>query len=130
MKERLEEAQRAFATLDEIAHVERPSALQRDAALTRFAYTFEAVWKTTRQYLADHEGIDVASPKGCVRAARRVGVLTDEQSEAALVMTDDRNLLVHTYKEPLAVEVFSHLGAHATVLRAWLDAIRTHVEKS
>ena len=38
MKERLEEAQRAFATLDEIAHVERPSALQRDAALTRFAY--------------------------------------------------------------------------------------------
>ena len=93
-------------------------------------YTFEAVWKTTRQYLADHEGIDVASPKGCVRAARRVGVLTDEQSEAALVMTDDRNLLVHTYKEPLAVEVFSHLGAHATVLRAWLDAIRTHVEKS
>jgi uncharacterized protein YutE (UPF0331/DUF86 family) len=90
----------------------------------RFAYTFEAVWKAAQQFLDVSEGLDAGSPKQCVRASRRVGLLTDEQAEAALQMADDRNLIVHVYREAVARDIDSRLAAHATTLAAWLSAIR------
>lgn len=90
----------------------------------RFAYTFEAVWKAAQQWLQVAEGLDVGSPKQCVRAARRVGVLTDEQAEAALQMTDDRNLVVHVYREAIARDIDARLSRHTATLTAWLTAMQ------
>ena len=33
--------------------------IERDAAIMRFAYTFEAAWKAVQLYLYEHEGLDV-----------------------------------------------------------------------
>lgn len=90
----------------------------------RFAYTFEAVWKAAQQLLDVAEGLDVASPKQCVRAARRVGLLTDEQAEAALAMADDRNLIVHVYREAVARDIDARVAGHAATLTAWLTALQ------
>ncbi len=97
--ERLPEAGRALATFEELARRRERSLIERDAAIMRFAYTFEAVWKAAQLYLYEREGLEVGSPKQSVRASRRVGLLTDEQAESALSMTDDRNLVVHVYRE-------------------------------
>ena len=36
----------------------------------------------------------------------------------------DRNLIVHTYNEELAEEVLQRLPSHASVLKAWLQALQ------
>jgi nucleotidyltransferase substrate binding protein (TIGR01987 family) len=97
--------------------------IERDAAIMRFAYTFEAVWKAAQLYLYEREGIEVGSPKQSIRASRRVGLLTDEQAESALRMTDDRNLVVHIYREAVARDLEGRLPLHATTLAAWLGAL-------
>lgn len=51
LERRLADATRAVATLHEIV-AEPPSVIVRDAAIKRFEYTFEAVWKAARAYLA------------------------------------------------------------------------------
>jgi nucleotidyltransferase substrate binding protein (TIGR01987 family) len=106
------------------------SKVERDAAIQRFEYCFEAVWKTAQLYLREQEGVDAGSPKAVVRASLQVGLLDDEETRRALVMTDDRNLTVHTYNETLADEIASRLGQHAALLRHWLDRMTTQLTGS
>ena len=128
LKERLTGAGRALATLEELSGLARPSLVERDAAIKRFEYSFDVVWKAARQYLLDVNGVDERTPKSVVRAARVAGLLSDERAEAALAMTDDRNLTVHTYNEALAREVYLRLSAHAAILGAWLGAMNAGLE--
>ena len=123
LKQRLASARRALATLRELVGLDAVSPRDRDAAIQRFEYTFEAVWKAVQLHLKEREGLDAASPKSCVRASRELGLLSDAQAEAALRMTDDRNLTSHTYNEGLAKAIYSRLATHADLLGAWLDAI-------
>ncbi len=121
--ERLAEARRALETFEELARRRERSIIERDAAIMRFPYTFEAVWKAAQLYLYEREGLEVGSPKQSIRASRRVGLLTDEQAESALSMTDDRNLVVHLYREAVASDLETRLHRHAVTLAAWLGAM-------
>ncbi|MFQ6017241.1 MAG: nucleotidyltransferase substrate binding protein [Kiloniellaceae bacterium] len=127
LKERLATARRALATLQELSGLAAPSVLERDAAVKRFEYSFDIVWKTARAYLLAVDGVDERTPKGVIRAARIANLLTDEQTEAALAMTNDRNLTVRTYNEALARQIFGRLGGHAAILEAWLAAMSARV---
>ncbi len=66
----------------------------------------------------------MASPKRSVRTSFQVGLLDEREAEHALALVDDRNLTVHTYNEDLAKALASRLGAHAILLRAWLERAR------
>ncbi len=123
LNERLATAQRAVSSLLEVLAIGQPSRIERDAAIQRFEYTCEAVWKTAQRYLQDVEGISVGSPKGCLRTSREVGLLTDEQTTLGLEMVDDRNRTVHTYNEAVADEIYAGLAAYARLLDTWLSAI-------
>ncbi|MFN3679218.1 MAG: HI0074 family nucleotidyltransferase substrate-binding subunit [Thermosynechococcus sp.] len=123
LRERLVVAQKALATLQELPLGERTDTIIRDAAIQRFEYTLEAVWKVAQLYLREREGLDIASPKGVIRACLAVGLLTPEESRLALKMVDDRNLTVHTYNETLADAIFSRLAQHAMLMDRWLAAL-------
>jgi nucleotidyltransferase substrate binding protein (TIGR01987 family) len=97
--------------------------VERDAAIQRFEYTCEAVWKAAQRYLQVVEGISIGSPKGSIRGSRDVGLLNDEQAMLGLEMIDDRNLTVHTYNESLAEDIYRQLPAYATFLETWLTAM-------
>ena len=116
-----------MASLEELSGIVAPTKVERDAAIQRFEYTFEACWKGAQRYLFVVEGIDAGSPKEVVRRSRAVGLLSDEQAVRALDMTDDRNLTVHTYNEGLAQLIFSRVPGHAQLLREWLSAIRNRI---
>jgi nucleotidyltransferase substrate binding protein (TIGR01987 family) len=122
LEQRLADAVRAVATLREILRV-TPTVIVRDAAIKRFEYTFEAVWKAAQLYLAN-EGFDVASPRGVVRASVTAGMLTPDRAEEALAVVDDRNLTTHLYKEAVAQQIFERLPGHAEILSDWLAAIQ------
>lgn len=124
LDERLANAQAALATLEELANRDNLSIVERDGAILRLVYTFEAVWKAAAVLLEQKEGIAVGSPKGAIRASRRAGLLGDQDTEDALRMADDRNLTVHMYKQDIGKEIAERLTGHASVLRRWLSVLR------
>jgi nucleotidyltransferase substrate binding protein (TIGR01987 family) len=106
--------------LDEVARIPSPTKIERDAAIQRFEYTFEACWKATQRFLLVVEGLETGSPKGAIRLSREVGLLSDEETVQALEMVDDRNQTVHTYNESLAVQIAKRLPGYAELLGHWL----------
>lgn len=127
LKERLCSCQRALATLDEA--VDMPfSVIVRDAAIQRFEYSFESLWKLLKTYLVKHEGTLCNSPKRCFRQALQVGLLSLEETETCLVMTDDRNLTSHTYIEAVAEAIYRKLPSYLTVMHTLLANILARTE--
>ena len=123
VRQSIDLARNALLTLEEILTLDVSSDIIRDAAIQRFEYTFEAVWKAGKRFLLEVEGVDAASPKGTVRSFRELGLMTDAQASAALVMVNDRNLTVHTYNESVAMDIFSRVAEHTRLLRLWVDAM-------
>ena len=91
LDQRLAEAAAALTSLEELVGNTQLSLAERDGAILRLVYTFEAVWKASMVLLEASEGITVASPNATIRAARRVGWLSDPDAEAALRLAQDRN---------------------------------------
>jgi nucleotidyltransferase substrate binding protein (TIGR01987 family) len=127
LSERLEVASRALATLDPLARLPSPTSVERDAAVQRFEYTFEATWKAAQLFLSRQEGLAAGSPKGVIRCCREAGLLDDAGAAQALQMADDRNLTVHTYQEALAQQIFARLQGHCELLSAWIAAMRAQL---
>jgi len=129
LKERFEVAQKALVTLREVLAETNPTVIVRDAAIQRFEYTFEAVWKAGQEFLRTQEGIDVGSPKGVMRGLFQTGYLNERQTELGLKMVDDRNLTSHTYSEGLSEHIFRELPQYATLMQSCLSVIKKSLKK-
>jgi nucleotidyltransferase substrate binding protein (TIGR01987 family) len=125
LTERCRTARRALALFEELATRPQLSPLERDAAIQRFEYTFESVWKAVQLYLREIEGLVVGSPKRAARVSLQNELLNEEETRRALAMVDDRNQTVHTYNEALAQQLAARLPGHATLLRSWLERMIT-----
>jgi Nucleotidyltransferase substrate binding protein like len=123
VERRLAEAAAALATLDEAVARASGSLIARDSAILRLIYTFEAMWKASQHILAERENVEVASPNGTIRAARRLGWFSDEDAQAAIEIGRDRNLAVHMYRGKIGEEIEQRLAAHAALLHRRLDAL-------
>lgn len=123
LKQRLELAHKALATLDELVSLSNPTAIERDAAIQRFEYSFEVTWKTAQRYLHKIEGVDVASPKAVIRTSFTAGLLDEQATRLALEMVDDRNLTSHTYNEGLAEQIFARLNKYARLMNHWIASM-------
>jgi hypothetical protein len=124
LETRLAEARAALATLEEAVGTQPRSLMERDSAILRLIYTFEAVWKTCQQLLAEREDTEVASANTTIRAARRLGWLADEDAGAAMKIGRDRNLAVQMYRGQIGAEINERLAGHAALLRRWLEALQ------
>jgi nucleotidyltransferase substrate binding protein (TIGR01987 family) len=102
------DASAALVTLDEIMK-EPFSKIVRDAAIQRFEYTFEAVWKFLKEYLKEKEGVIANSPKACFKEAFSLSFVNEEETKVLLEMVDDRNNTSHTYKEEMARIIYDKL---------------------
>ncbi len=127
LRQRLSVAGQAAATLRELAVRTAPSKIERDAAIQRFEYSFEATWKAAQRFLAVVEGVEAGSPKSAIRGCHETGLLQSSEAEQALAMADDRNLTAHTYNEGLAEAIFKRLPGHLATLEGWLGAMQKRV---
>jgi len=78
----------------------------RDSAIKRFEYCFELGWKTSKLFLREKFGVDIFSPKECFRELRKNKLISDEETEFFLEMTNDRNQIIHTYNENFSDELY------------------------
>jgi nucleotidyltransferase substrate binding protein (TIGR01987 family) len=111
-KERFSERQTAVsnaaARLGEVAALTETDIV-RDAAIQRFEFTFELVWKTLQLYL-EHEGFESGSPRAVLKRAFVARLISDqEEADVWLQMLDDRNLSSHAYDETLAVRIYTRI---------------------
>ena len=130
LKERFASGRRVLAAFRELSGLATPTALERDAAIKRFEYSFDIAWKACRDWLLTIEGVDQRTPKGVIRTARVAGLLSDEQTVAALEMANDRLLASHAYSEALAGELFGRLDGYGALLQAWLTAMAARMGES
>jgi len=70
---RLAEAAATLATLDELAGKSKRTLVERDSAVLRLIYSYEAVWKACQKVLAAMENVSAASPNATIRTARALG---------------------------------------------------------
>ncbi len=123
LSRKLDQAARAVETLLEALREPR-TPIVRDAAIQRFEHSFETTWEAARRTLGEKEGLDHASAAAVVRACHGLGLLDEPDYRLARRMIQDRSLTVHTYREPLAAEIFGRLPDYASLLVRWLGALR------
>ncbi|MEW6286981.1 MAG: HI0074 family nucleotidyltransferase substrate-binding subunit [Chloroflexota bacterium] len=127
IKERLTVARKALLTLRELTDKTKLTDVERDAAIQRFEYTFEAVWKAAQLYLNEMEGLTANSPKSAIRACWQVGLFDEKTAQTALHMAEARNMTVHTYNEKLARSVYRDITKYVDVLQKWLEGMEKNV---
>jgi nucleotidyltransferase substrate binding protein (TIGR01987 family) len=74
----------------------------RDSTILRFTFVYELAWNTMKRCL-DYVGITALNPRETIQQAYQQHWIDDEQ--IWLQMMRDRNLVAHTYKEQLALEM-------------------------
>lgn len=99
-KQRFQNYQRAFSLLREIIeeHEDICALLPiiKEGIVQRFEYTFELAWKTLKdKMIEDGLVIDKISPKYVFKLAYQSKYI--DEIDSWLVMTNDRNLMSHTY---------------------------------
>jgi nucleotidyltransferase substrate binding protein (TIGR01987 family) len=106
---------------------EPESAMIRDAAIKRFEFTFELLWKSLQKFFRG-QGIACNSPKGCLREAFSYGLVED--NPMWLRMIDDRNLTVHTYNEAVSIEIYQHLKDYMPLFNQVLQSLKDQKDSS
>lgn len=105
-RQRLVNYRRALARLDEAVALARSrplSDLERQGLIQAFEFTFELACNLLKDYL-DYQGASlVTGSRDAIREAYARGLI--DQGEVWMGMLQDRNRTVHTYYEPLAVEI-------------------------
>ena len=103
------------------------SDLKRDAAIQRFEFTFEMAWKTLKRVLL-YEGEICTTPRQCLKAAYRIGLLDDE--DPWLNMLQDRNLMVHIYDEQTAMEIYRRITSYQSAFMRLLKELSVRYKQA
>jgi nucleotidyltransferase substrate binding protein (TIGR01987 family) len=125
--ERMTLTKKALAVFNE-ALASPYSKIVRDAAIQRFKFTLESLWKLAQRFLILNEGLEVGSPKGVVRSCFQADVLNEEQTNILLQAIDDRNLTVHTYNEQLAEHIYKNLALYQPIFNDWYHSIANKIK--
>ena len=110
----------ACARFDEVL-AQPESVIIRDAAIQRFEFTFELIWKTLKAYLEEKGEKDLFFPKDAIRSAFRAKLVEDDP--LWLEMVDTRNETSHIYSEALAQKSYKKFSAYLPLIRKLIDKL-------
>jgi nucleotidyltransferase substrate binding protein (TIGR01987 family) len=107
LKESYETFKLAYEKLREFIDTDNKSEKDRAAIIHAYEYTFELWWKSLQRYLQDYETVEECGPGATIRNAFQFGIIDDGQDY--MDMLRDRNLIAHTYKENIAIEIHDRI---------------------
>jgi len=113
----IEDFQKTIERLEEVLKLKKTEII-RDSAIKRFELCFDLAWKSIKNFAKD-EGVECYSPKECLKVAFQLKLI--EHDERWLKMLDDRNLVVHLYKEEMAEKVYQKLPEYLKMLKALFE---------
>lgn len=121
----LADAEAALLTFEKAIPSAPNSLIERDCAIFRLIYTFAAISKVCQYLIAYREGVEADTPNAAIRAARRLGWLSNEDAEAAMAAGRDRNLAFQMYRPDIGEQIAQRLADHDEVLRHWLEVLKS-----
>ena len=123
--ERQGEVKNAAARLAEVV-AQPDTEIIRDAAIQRFEFTFEVIWKTLRLFL-ERQGHECGGPRSTLKKAFAEGLISSpEEADVWLQLLEDRNLTSHAYDQALAARIYQHITKdYARILGAMAEKIQT-----
>ena len=89
-------------------------SLVLDATIQRFEFCVELAWKTLKKLL-EAEGEEARTPRQALQKAFAAKWIDDETTWIA--MLKDRNLTSHTYRQKLALEIYSRIKVYFPELK-------------
>ena len=95
--------EKSYRRLKEAVGLKEESDIKRDAAIKRFEFTYELLWKFYKR-VARLQKLDYFSPKACFQFAFKSGLIEDEQ--LFLEIIDARNKTAHVYSEEEAKKIY------------------------
>ncbi len=98
---------KAYDKLHEFINTDDGSEKDRAAIIHVYEYTFELWWKALQRYMQDYETLTEFGPGSTIRNAIQYGIL--DNGQAYMDMLRDRNLIAHTYKENIAIEIHNRI---------------------
>jgi len=122
-KKKFEKFQKALLTLEEILDKEK-NVIIRDATIQRFEYTVETFWKMLKEYIYFLDKKETKSPRSTIIEAKYLDFFTEEETEFALEMIQDRNLSVHAYEEKLAKQIMEKIPKYKDFMKKFFDKIQ------
>lgn len=105
--ESYETFKKAFSKLQEFIDTDNGSEKDRAAIIHAYEYTFELWWKALQKYLQNRETITEFGPGSTIRNAFQYGLIEEGQDYMDLLR--DRNLIAHTYKESISIEIYERI---------------------
>lgn len=105
--ESYETFKKAFSKLKEFIKTDNGTEKDRAAIIHAYEYTFELWWKALQKYLQDFETVTEFGPGSTIRNAFQYGIIEDGQKYMDLLR--DRNLIAHTYKENVSIEIHARI---------------------
>ncbi len=112
---------KAANRFDEVLQLKKDEIV-RDAAIQRFEFTFELVWKTLRKILLKR-GIEANSPKTVFRLAAKDSIITDLDTWFNFI--DYRNQTTHVYNESIAEEIYKNLPIFQKYTNSLITKLKT-----
>jgi len=107
---------KAATKLTAILH-EPKNEFIRDAAIQRFEFTYELVWKTMKRILAV-KGLVINNPRDVFREAAKQGII--DGLDVWFLYIEYRNQTTHVYNESVAEELYSKLPVFNTMVQSFL----------
>ena len=113
-KQRFQNFEKAFLLLQEIVeskdNLSEFTAIVQEGIIQRFEYTFELAWKTLKDKMeADGLSLERLSPKYIFKDAYKSKYI--DTVEVWIEMTNDRNLMSHTYDSVKLPEMLQNIKA-------------------
>lgn len=109
-KERFVNFNKAYLQLEAaIQRFDELDNLSKEGLVQRFEYTFELAWKTMKDFL-ESKGVEENFPRDIIKMAFQSGIL--DNGEVWMDMLKKRNLMAHTYNEPVFQEVLFEIKNH------------------
>lgn len=105
----------SFENLDSIG-----DDLIKNGRIQKFEYCAELAWKISKMRLELFEGILSNTPKGVYKTMFQSVLITEPEYLALFKTIEDRNLLIHVYKEEMYQTVYANIEAH---LKAFKDLV-------
>ena len=96
------------------------SEQEKAGAIQAYEYTYELAWKTMKRLL-NEQGVEVASPRSCIREAAINNMISDPLIWFACL--DLRNLAAHTYNQQNSDEVLAIFDAFSRALSEFITNI-------
>lgn len=119
--ESYESFKKAYSKLKNFIETDEQTEKDRAAIIHAYEFTFELWWKSLQRYLQDYETVTEFGPGATIRNAFQFGIIEDGQEYMDLLR--DRNLIAHTYKENVAIEI------HDRIVEKHIKTLSKFIEK-